>query len=289
MSKAIQYVHQSLAATGFVVLDSVMAWMLRPDLWASGMDCAQDFVRIYQQTNSIANVTRMSIRLSGLDRSVLVLARSTDRLAERIGLILGHSVELLESEQVTAIRAAPQAIAPRVEHPASDIRSGKDYGLATMEGPRTCDSCENLTATQACSAAARGKLDFVSGSYRPYIHALRRCIGYQPKFDLCDDRTGHDLWPEIVAVISAETNGNTEGDTVSGGLEMTRDVRISEFLTNILKDGPRGAAEVIATAEGAGFPERTLQRAADRLGVVKSKAGFLGGWLWALPNPALMG
>lgn len=289
MSKAIQYVHQSLAATGFVVLDSVMAWMLRPDLWASGMDCAQDFFRIYHQTNSIANVARMSIRLPGQDRSVLVLARSTDRLAERIGLILGTTVELLESEQATAARAAPEAIAPRAEHPASDIRAGKDYGLATAESPRTCDSCDNLTATQACYAAARGKLDFVSGSYRPYIHALRRCLGYQPKFDLCDARNGHDLWPEIVALISPETTGSIEGDTVSGDLEMSRDVRISDFLADILKDGPRGAAEIIATAESAGFTERTLQRAADRLGVVKSKAGFLGGWLWALPNTALMG
>ena len=186
---------------------------------------------------------------------------------------------------VAAARAAPEA--PRAYHPAPDIRAGKDYGLPTAESPRSCDSCVNLTATQTCFAAARGKLDFVSGSYRPYIHALRRCIGYQPKFDLCDDRTGRDLWPEIVAVISAETTGSIEGDIVAGGLEMTRDVRISDFLADILKDGPRGAAEIIAAAEGAGFPERTLQRAAERLGVVKSKAGFLGGWLWALPNTEL--
>lgn len=286
MSKATQYVHQALASTGFVVVDSTVAWMLRPDLWTSGMDCAQDFVQIYSKvTNSIANVARMTIRLSGPDRSALVLARSTDRLAERMGLILGHTVELLESEQVAATRAAPEA--PRAYHPAPDIRAGVSYSVATAEDPRTCDSCDNLTATQACSAAARGKLDFVSGSYRPHIHALRRCIGYQPKLDLRDDRNGHDLWPEIVALISSETTGNTEGDTVSDGLEMTRDVRICDFLAGILKDGSRGAAEIIATAEGAGFSERMLQRAAERLGVVKSKSSFLGGWLWALPNTEL--
>ena len=205
--------------------------------------------------------------------------------AEHIGLSLGAAVELLESEQVTATRAAPEA--PRAYHPAPDIRVGMSYSVATAEDPRTCDSCVNLTATQTCFAAAHGKLDFVSGSYRPYIHAPRRCIGYQPNIDVYDVRTGRELWPEIVAVISPETTGHTEGDTVVGGFEMTRDVRISDFLSDILKDGPRGAAEIIATAEGAGFSERTLQRAAERLGVVKSKAGFLGGWLWALPNTAL--
>ena len=178
-------------------------------------------------------------------------------------------------------------LVPRVENPEPGIRAGKDYGLATAEIPRSCDSCVNLTATQTCFVAAHGKLDFVSGSYRPYIHAPGRCIGYQPNIDVYDVRTGRELWPEIVAVILAETTGNTEGDTVAGGFEMTRDVRISDFLADILKDGPRGVAEIIAAAEGSGFPERTLQRAAERLGVVKSKAGFLGGWLWALPNTAL--
>jgi hypothetical protein len=52
----------------------------------------------------------------------------------------------------------------------------------------------------------------------------------------------------------------------------------------MLKDGPRNAAEILAAAEGANISGRTMQRAAEQMGVIKSKAGFDGGWTWALPG-----
>lgn len=55
------------------------------------------------------------------------------------------------------------------------------------------------------------------------------------------------------------------------------------LLSDLLKDGPRDAAEILAAAEGANISERTMQRAAEQMGVIKSKAGFDGGWNWALP------
>lgn len=55
------------------------------------------------------------------------------------------------------------------------------------------------------------------------------------------------------------------------------------LLADLLKDGPRNAAEILAAAEGANISERTMQRAAEQMGVIKAKAGFDGGWNWALP------
>lgn len=55
------------------------------------------------------------------------------------------------------------------------------------------------------------------------------------------------------------------------------------LLANLLKEGARDTAEIIAAAEGDNLNERTMQRAAERLGVVKIKAGFGEGWTWALP------
>lgn len=55
------------------------------------------------------------------------------------------------------------------------------------------------------------------------------------------------------------------------------------MLADLLKDGPRDAAETLVAAEGANISERTMQRAAEQMGVIKTKAGFAGGWTWALP------
>lgn len=55
------------------------------------------------------------------------------------------------------------------------------------------------------------------------------------------------------------------------------------LLSDLLKAGACDAAEIIATAEGDNMGERLMQRAAERLGVTKMKAGFGEGWTWALP------
>ena len=39
-----QYLHQSMAATGFCILDSAIAATLRPDLWSNGRECGGDFL-----------------------------------------------------------------------------------------------------------------------------------------------------------------------------------------------------------------------------------------------------
>lgn len=55
------------------------------------------------------------------------------------------------------------------------------------------------------------------------------------------------------------------------------------LVADLLKDGPRNAAEILTAAEGANISERTIQRAAISLGASKTKAGFAGGWIWRLP------
>lgn len=64
---------------------------------------------------------------------------------------------------------------------------------------------------------------------------------------------------------------------------MTKIDAACALLGDLLKDGARDTAEILATAEGDNLNERLMQRAAERLGVVKMKAGFGEGWTWALP------
>lgn len=66
---------------------------------------------------------------------------------------------------------------------------------------------------------------------------------------------------------------------------MTKIDRAVALLANLLRDGACDAAEILAIAEGDNINERTMQRAAESLGVVREKTGFDGGWTWALPGP----
>ena len=60
--------------------------------------------------------------------------------------------------------------------------------------------------------------------------------------------------------------------------------RACALVGNMLAGGPRDAAEIRTAAEGDNISERTIQRAAIALGVVKTKAGFNGGWTWRMPD-----
>ncbi|MFZ2855790.1 MAG: hypothetical protein WAZ34_16955 [Rhodocyclaceae bacterium] len=145
-----------------------------------------------------------------------------------------------------------------------DLRHGKDYGIATAEGPRSCGTCRNLSAGHACLAALRGLLDYVTGEYRPWANAPRRCLGYVPSPGCYDDRTGLQLWPEIANYV--------EGGEGARG-----------YLAAQLTGGPVPSALIIAKAGEAGFPKRTIQRAAEQLGVVRAKRDFSHGWDWSIP------
>jgi hypothetical protein len=88
-----------------------------------------------------------------------------------------------------------------------------------------------------------------------------------------DRRSGFELWPEVAAIVGLELDGHSAiGKAVA-------------LLAGLLMDGPHNAAEILTTAEGANISERTMQRAAGQLGVIKTKAGFEDGWIWVMPRP----
>jgi len=55
-----------------------------------------------------------------------------------------------------------------------------------------------------------------------------------------------------------------------------------EFLREVLANEPVAANEVEEAAKANGISERTLRRGRKELGVKVTKAGFEGGWQWAL-------
>lgn len=266
-TKSKTYIHQSLAACGFAVLSASVAWKLRPDLWASAQDCGMDF-----RSADVEGTQKVTAYLAGIG-PVSVLTRSLDLLDSRIEWVTGCFVEAIND--APSVTKAAHAVAPVVVKVA-DMRAGKDYGIATAEGPRTCGECHNLTAGGTCKAAARCVLDFVAGEYRPLPNAPRKCLGFTAKFEAMDGRSGRALWPEIAAVVDAANTPETPAT----------DEGAAGFLAVKLAAGPVPAADLIDGAAALGIAERTLQEAAQRMGVVKAKAGMAGGWVWSLPEKA---
>lgn len=273
-TKVMLYTHQSLAASGFAVIASSIAATLRPDLWTSGMECAADFssTDAKNKLGYIMGVQRLTARLAGIDRPVLVLTRSTDQLAQRMEWVCGYKVEQIEAEaKATAVQTGSETATARRINPLSAVQE-----VQTKEAPRPCTECANLI-NEVCLAVVRGELPTQPASR----NQPRLCLAYAPGYYLTsgdhrDYRTGKDLWPELLAKVQAPEVIPVEP---TGALD-----KATAMLADMLKDGSRSTAEIFESAEAASLSERTMQRAADMLGVVKSKAGFNGGWVWALPG-----
>lgn len=96
-TKTQQYAIQSLAACGFAVMRSTVAWQLRPDLWSSAQECGIDF----SGKVTLEGVIRVNVTLDGVG-VVPVLTRSMGHLAERIQWITGYMVLKIEEEKPAA-------------------------------------------------------------------------------------------------------------------------------------------------------------------------------------------
>ncbi|MEY9525606.1 hypothetical protein ABIF70_006747 [Bradyrhizobium japonicum] len=57
-----------------------------------------------------------------------------------------------------------------------------------------------------------------------------------------------------------------------------------EFLRIELASGDVAANRIMQLASGAGISPTTLRRAAKKIGIIKSKGGYQGGWAWRLPE-----
>jgi putative DNA primase/helicase len=98
--------------------------------------------------------------------------------------------------------------------------------------------------------------------------------------------------PDIVASVvswGASVDGNAreilaEAEEVpdkeaAGALEEATD-----FLLDLLTDGPKTAKEVRAAARDAGHSPRTIDRAKSKLGIASVKDRLTGGWKWSRPE-----
>jgi putative DNA primase/helicase len=57
-----------------------------------------------------------------------------------------------------------------------------------------------------------------------------------------------------------------------------------DFLTDLVSGGPVPTKDVMKEAASAGISPKSLRSAREALGIKSEKAGFEGGWVWALPK-----
>jgi len=94
--------------------------------------------------------------------------------------------------------------------------------------------------------------------------------------------TSRVLWEPEAVTVTADEAMAPQGDPEERSA--VDDAR--QFLADLLASGPVRAGQIKNDADGAGLNWRTVQRAADRLGVQRRKEGMAGGWFWNLAPKA---
>lgn len=189
MNKFSEYVNQAMAATGFCVIDSVIASRLRQDLWPDARQCSGDFALARKRGFSKpSDAPEYLLRLRNVDHDLQLLARHSHGLLERVQWITGMVVVSLHPMADLQGTVQPLDIQPK---PAPAPRGDVHAGLATKEGPRACSDCNWLSQTGRCLASEDSGID------QPLQKEPRRCKGFRPHFEALDARTGAQLWPEL--------------------------------------------------------------------------------------------
>lgn len=268
----IDYTEQQLAAAGWAAIHINIGMRLRPGIWdGDGLSARNAFGKSHNREEYLLvkfpGALLYQAEVEGLG-PVKVLARNAQFLAERMSWVLG-----LEVSDVRPIAAPPsqQHVVVKGGTRTADPLALLHLNVATKEPARPCNECGRVSSSQTCLAALDGELAGAPLDYHPDISWPRRCLSFKPHYGTHDDRTGCQLWPEVVAVSEVH---------VEDGTAMGKAVAL---IASMLANGQCEAAEVLAAAQGAGISERTAQRAAEKLGVVKSK-DWNGGWKWAMPD-----
>ena len=84
--------------------------------------------------------------------------------------------------------------------------------------------------------------------------------------------------PEAAVTAFAAGAHRWLADAASGLSEVDAELR------SRLAAGPQPARQLVSSFQASGVSPDRLSRVARRLGVVRTKAGMRGGWLWSLPE-----
>jgi archaellum biogenesis ATPase FlaH len=238
------------------------------------------------------------------------------------GLLLPDDVEEL-TERIRETEARIVTIDPILAHLGREIDSHRDAStrqalapLARIAGERQCaivgahhlnkgqgsDPLRRASASVAFTAQARSVLLWARdpddpegerGSQRALAHvkcnlaALAPTLTWEIESVVLPASASEPAveTSRVVPVGESEHTGRDllaqQDDTEPSAIDEAR-----EFLLSELASGPVAARKMMGDGRQLGIAERTLRRAAKRLGVETRKSTFAGGWEWVLPLTA---
>jgi hypothetical protein len=94
------------------------------------------------------------------------------------------------------------------------------------------------------------------------------------------------VWDEEIDVTAAQALAAQTGGTEPADWKKKREA-CANFVVMELRDGPKSADEIQQRAKAIDFGRKVLDHACDELGIVKSKDGFQGQWMWSLASDGL--
>ena len=194
-TSAMTYAIDAMAASGFVVLDAVVAMELRPDLWRDGAIARAELAsdRFQVALRALNHTSRSLVKLDGVEGDVPVQTRSMRELAARIEFVTGRSCELLPAGGTPVRKSAWAGVRDRESPgpaPVGDLY--RDVPLpakAIPVKPRPCTDCKRLQGDQ-CGAPSE------SGIRYPAKDVARRCPAFLMPYGAIKS-TGLELWPEL--------------------------------------------------------------------------------------------
>ena len=92
------------------------------------------------------------------------------------------------------------------------------------------------------------------------------------------------VWEQDAVTMTADEVMAPQSDDEKPGPEPQARDAAADWLSALMAAGEVPAAKVRQEAEAAGFVWRTVQRAAEALGVIREKNSFTGGWQWRFPK-----
>ncbi len=114
------------------------------------------------------------------------------------------------------------------------------------------------------------------------------------KNNLASDRTGYAFEIESKVVTDGISTSavvwSSEAVTISADESLAAAAKkarsdATDFLQDVLSQGPMDQANIMRLAKEVGYTEKSLRTAREKLGVMPKKVGFgaNGKWVWVLP------
>lgn len=298
---------------------SLAATVTRGGTWPDGTRCAQPGDVVVWSGEDANAVTAARLKASGAD---MTRVHFVDGLAGGDGeafdpgrdmLLLEATAEALPAVRLLILDPIVSAVAGD-SHKGAEVRRalqpvvtlGQRLGCAVLgithfsKGTNGRDPVERVTGSIAFAALARlvlvaakdkGPQEAGAESRRMFVRAKSNIGPDEGGFayalervEVAPDVEGQRTrWLEPLEGTARELLADAEAEPENE--DGTSAAGVDGFLRGLLADGPIPAKAIKGDADGAGYTWRTVQRAADRIGVERRKEGMKGGWVWALGDP----